>query len=161
MAPRHLLRSEDLRRLQKVVRGIICRRFFTHYRGFSKGVVRDKEASEPPTVRHLLGAYRMGLTGVHLLRTGKVLLDLGTLANAYGFGQIGELSGKYKEDPAAVVEHDNKWVNRLVKLHGQLERALQESPLPIDPDNPGAVEEYLLDMRRRFFDAATVQQPPR
>ena len=60
-----------------------------------------------------------------------------------------------------MLESDSRWINRLVKLHTLLEQALEDSKLPIDPDNPKAVEDYLLDMRRRFFDAATVQQPPR
>jgi predicted nucleotidyltransferase len=161
LASRQMLRSEDLRRLQKVSRGVICRRFFAYYRAFSKGVLREYEENEQRSVRHLLGAYRLALTGVHLLRTGKVLLDLMTLANAYGFAQLEELVRAYRDNPAAVLDNDSRWINRLVRLHTMLDQALEGSELPQDPDNPGAVEEYLLDMRRRFFDAATIpQQPP-
>jgi len=60
-----------------------------------------------------------------------------------------------------VVEHDSRWINRLVRLHTLLEQAFEATEIAVDPDNPAAVEDYLLDMRRRFFDAATVQQPPR
>jgi predicted nucleotidyltransferase len=161
LAPRQLLKSEDLRRLQKVTRGVICRRFFAHYRAFSKGVLRDYESDEQRTVRHLLGAYRSALTGVHLLRSGKIALDLIDLAQRYGFGQIEELVALHRAQADAVVEDNNQWLNRLVRLHSLLEQALEESTLPVDPDNPRGVEEYLLDMRRRFFDATTTQQPPR
>lgn len=157
LASRQLVRSEDLRQLQKVTRSNVSRRFFTYYRTFSKGVLREYE-SEQRTVRHLLGAYRLALSGVHLLRVGKVLLDLMTLANAYGFSQLEELVKIYRENPAAVLEKDSRWINRLVRLHSLLEQALEKATLPIDPENPGGVEDYLLDMRRRFFDAATVQQ---
>jgi predicted nucleotidyltransferase len=161
LAPRQMLRSEDLRRLQKVARGVICRRFFSHYRSFSKGVLREYESHEKRSVRHLLGAYRSALTGVHLLRTGKLELDLKELAGLYGFAQIEELVQLHRTDEGALLEDNNQWINRLVRLHSLLEHALEESTLPVDPDNPGGVEDYLLDMRRRFFDAATVQQSPR
>jgi len=157
LAPRQLAKGEDLRRLQKVARGVICRRFFSHYRAFSKGVMRDYEKTERRTVRHLLAAYRTALTGVHLLRTGKVLLDLMELARLYGFSQIDELVRMHQKSAAAVVADDNHWINRLVKVTALLEASMEEAELPIDPDNPSAVEEYLLDMRRRFFDAPTVQ----
>jgi uncharacterized protein len=162
LAGRQLLRSEDLRRLQKVSRGVVCRRYFAYYRSFSKGVLREYEATEHRTVKHLLGAYRLALTGVHLLRSGKLLLDLMTLANAYGFAQIEELVKIYRDNADASVENDSRWINRLVRLHTLLEQALDGCKLPIDPDNPKGVEDYLLDMRRRFFDAATVPQlaPP-
>jgi uncharacterized protein len=158
LAPRQLVKGEDLRRLQKATRGVICRRFFNHYRAFSKGVMRDYEKSERRTVRHLLSAYRTALTGVHLLRTGKVVLDLMELARLYGFSQLDELVKMLQQSDAAVVSDDNHWINRLVKIHALLEAAMEESTLPVDPDNPGAVEDYLLDMRRRFFDAPTTQE---
>ncbi len=157
LASRQLLTSEDLRRLQKITRGNICRRFFNHYRTFSKGVLRDYEANEQRTVRHLLGAYRLALTGVHLLKTGKVAVDLISLARTYGFSQIEELIKIYRECDHAVLKENNPFINRLVKLHALLEKSMTDSTLPIDPLKPEAVEEYLLDMRRRFFDAATIQ----
>lgn len=157
LAKRQLLTSEDLRKLQKIVRGVICRRFFHHYRTFSKGVLRDYEDDEQRTVRHLLGAYRLALTGVHLLKTGKVSVDLMALARKYGFSQIEELMKIYRECDNAVLKENNPFINRLVKLHALLERSMTDSQLPIDPLRPEAVEEYLLDMRRRFFDAATIQ----
>jgi hypothetical protein len=44
-----------------------------------------------------------------------------------------------------------------VRLHALLEESIEKTTLPVDPRNPKAIEEYLLDMRRRFFDAPTVQ----
>ena len=55
------------------------------------------------------------------------------------------------------LEEDSPWINRMAKLHSLLDAAYEGSDLPVDPQNPADVEEYLLDMRRRFFDAQTVQ----
>jgi uncharacterized protein len=158
LAPRQLIKGEDLRTLQKVSRGVISRQFFHHYRTFSRGVLRDFEEDEPRTVRHLLGAYRQALTGVHLLLTGKVILDLPTLAQKYGFVQVQELIALYQERDDAILKENHPAINRLVKLHTLLEKAMEGSPLRIEPEDPPGVEGYLIDMRRRFFDAPTVQQ---
>lgn len=158
LAPRQLLRSEDLRRLQKIARGVICRRFYNHYKNFARGVVRELDNGEERTVRHVLAIYRTALTGIHLFRSGKVVVSLLELAKQYRMARIKELVKSYQQDADAMLPADSPWLNRIVKLHALLEDAVERSQLPIDPDNPRAAEDYLLDMRRRFFDAPTVKQ---
>ncbi|MBW2533704.1 MAG: nucleotidyltransferase domain-containing protein [Deltaproteobacteria bacterium] len=158
MAPRQMLKGEDLRRLQKVTRGVVCRRFYNHYRNFARGVARELDNGERRTVRHMLSIYRTAFTGIHLFRTGKVVVDLLELARQYRMARIRELVKLYQGDAEAMLPPDSPWVNRIVKLHALLEESLERTKLPIDPDNPKGVEEYLLDMRRRFFDAPTVRQ---
>jgi len=158
LAPRHLLRGEDLRRMQKVTRGIICRRFYNYYRNFARGISSDFSEVRDRSVRHILSVYRTALTGVHLLMTGKVELDLMTLARKYRLSRIQELVESYRDEAKGRLKATDPWINRIVKLHALMEQAIETTKLPIDPDNPGAVEEYLLDMRRRFFDALTIQQ---
>ena len=158
LAPRQLVRGEDLRRLQKIARGVICRRFYSHYKTFARGVARDLDAGEQRTVRQVLATYRMGLTGVHLFRTGKVVVELLALAKPYRMARIKDLVRMHQQDADALVPNDSPWLTRIVKLHALLEDAVEGSSLPIDPDNPKAAEEYLLDMRRRFFDAPTIKQ---
>jgi hypothetical protein len=158
LAPRQLIKSADVRRLQKVTRGVVCRRFFNHYRNFARGVTRELDNGEQRTVRHILSVYRTALTGIHLFRTGQVVVDLMELANQYRMSRLGELVRIYQQDVEAMLAPDSPWLNRIVKLHTLLENAVESSKLPIDPDNPKAVEEYLLDMRRRFFDAPTFER---
>ncbi len=158
LAPAQIVASEDLRRWQRVCQASICRRFFNHYRNFSKGVLSDFEGRTPCTPRRCLSAYRLGLPGVHLLRTGVVQVRLLELAERYGFGKLKELAQLHATEASARVEQDSPWVNRMAKLHALLENAYETSELAVDPPNPADVEEYLLDMRRRFFDAHTVVQ---
>jgi uncharacterized protein len=158
LAPRQLIKGEELRRLQKVTRGIICRRFFHFYRNFSKGILCDHEETDRRTVRHVLGAYRLALTGVHLLFSGKVVLDLRSLALQYGFPQVETLIDAYQNSEKAALKKNDPAIHHLVKLHTLLEKALEESTLRRDPDNPKAVEDLLLDYRRSFFESPTVQE---
>ena len=152
-----VFKGEDLRKLTQVARDAICRRFFEHYRNFSKGVLTEFEGQPPRTVRQALNAYRVGLTGVHLMRTGELDLDLLALARRYKLFRLDDLVRIYREGRVKTLEDTSPWVNRMAKLHGLLDAAYEGSELPIDPENPADVEEYLLDMRRRFFDAQTVQ----
>ena len=43
-------------------------------------------------------------------------------------------------------------------MQALVEESYDISELPPDPERPTEFEEYLLDMRRRFFDAATIEQ---
>jgi uncharacterized protein len=155
LAPRQLLTSEDLRRLQRAAKGIVCRRFFTYYRSFVRGASKDQDEGAPHTVRQVLNAYRHALTGVHLLKTGELELDLPTLARTYNLSQVEELIKSQEERDEAVPEDSARWLNKMVKLHTLLEDSYEQSTIPIDPEHPREVEEFLLDMRRRFFDAMT------
>lgn len=158
MSSRQLIKGEDLRRLQKVTRGVVCRRFYSYYRNFARGVTRELDNGERRTVRHILSVYRLAFTGVHLFRTGKVAVELLPLAKQYRLARIRELAKAYQQDANAMLPPDSPWLNRIVKLHALLEESVEHSKLPIDPDNPKGVEDYLLDMRRRFFDAPTIKQ---
>jgi hypothetical protein len=52
-----------------------------HYLGFARG--RRERLREPDaTVKHLLYAYRVLLSGIHAMRTGEVVADLPSLAEA-------------------------------------------------------------------------------
>ena len=157
LSPMQIFGGEDLRKLVQVAHTAICRRFFDHYRNFSKGVLKEFEGQPARTVRQALNAYRVGLTGVHLMRAGEVDLDLLALAKKYKLFKLDELVRIYQEGRARTLDDTSPWINRMAKLHGLLDAAYEGSSLPVDPENPADVEEYLLDMRRRFFDAHTVQ----
>lgn len=160
LAPQQLLRSHDVQRLQRITEAAVSRRFYNFYRTCCRTVLQreDEGGAAPRRVAHLLGVYRMGLTGVHLLRSGELIFDLAQLAQTYGLAQLTELITLNREQPAATLPEGSPWINRLVRLSPLLETAFDDSSLPPEPANPEELEEYLMDMRRRFFDALTVAQ---
>jgi len=157
MNPLQLMDSEDLRRLARVCDGVLCRRFYNYYNDFARGLLKDHEANPTPSVRRVLQAYRIALTGLHLLQTGELMFDLPTLSRSYGQDRLEELMDQGRLEPESRLKEGSHWVNHLARLHPALENAANDSPLPPDPPEAAAVEEYLLDMRRRFFDAHTIQ----
>jgi uncharacterized protein len=158
LATGQLLPGDDLTQIRRLVKAAISKRIHGHYRKFAMGVMRDYEDGEKRTVRHLLGAYRTALTGAHLLRTGELELNLSELAKRYGFAKLDSLIAICHKKDRAYLEEKSPWINRMVKLHGLLEESAEISELPRDPVNPTLVEDFLLDIRRRFFDAPTVQE---
>lgn len=158
LAPQQLLPGDDLLQFRRLVKAAISKRVHSHYRKFAQGVMRDYEDGEKRTVRHLLGAYRTAMTGAHLLRSGELELNLSELARRYGFEKLDALIALCNEKDRVYLEEKSPWINRMVKLHGLLEESAELSELPRDPERPTVVEAFLIDTRRRFFDAPTIQE---
>ena len=157
LGPRQLLHNDDQAGLRRVAELAISRRVHHHYRCFGRGIVDGDRRSEPPAVHHVLAAYRVALTGLHLLRTGELSVELPSLAREYGMRQIEQLIELNRDQNQAVLEVTRPWTKLLVRLQALLDEAYENSVLPVDPVDPTAAQSYLLDMRRRFFDAATLQ----
>ena len=157
LAPLQVIERPDMRELPHVARGAINQRFFGYYRNFGRGVMHRSGDQSKTSVNHLLAAYRAALTGSHLLRTGEMKLELTALAKLYGVGEIEELVEHNQRTPFAMLENRGRWAKVLVQVHSRLEEAIDLSELPQAPENPNAAEEFLLDLRRRFFDAVTLQ----
>ena len=67
-SPLVVLSTPAHQELLELGRGCVAKPTVRHYQGFAKG--RRRRLAEPePTVKHLLYAYRVLLTGVHLMQT--------------------------------------------------------------------------------------------
>ena len=58
--------------LRRIARGCVTRRCVRHYVGFAANQWRLFEKEQPRRVKPLLYVYRVLLTGIHLMRTGRV-----------------------------------------------------------------------------------------
>ena len=98
-------------------------------------------------LKPLLYAYRVSLTGLHLLRTGEVNASLPALAPEYGLAHLTDLIAmKVKEKATAhppVEEHDAA----LQSLQAQLTLAYERSSLPAEPTNRAALNDFLVRVR--------------
>src|SRR5690606_9381146 len=82
--------------LMELGKGCITRPMVRHYQGFARG--RRKRVHEPdPTVKHLLYAYRVFLSGIHLMETGRIEANLTSLNEAYRLAPIDELVQRKRE----------------------------------------------------------------
>jgi uncharacterized protein len=152
LSPFQVYRSDRREWLQGLTRGVVCKKFHRHYRGFFGRVQQDCKKAPVKTAKLYLYAYRSALTGVHLLRTGQCVLDVEVLAQEYGYEAVPELlahkrGGAEHEPTEDVDRYEADWP----RLEAALEGALHDSTLPDLPPNVEALSAFLIEERRRAF----------
>jgi predicted nucleotidyltransferase len=151
-SPFQLDPSEELNGLRSLAKGALSRRFFGHYRGFLRGICNEHEKTGERRAKSLLYAYRVALTGTHLLNTGEVVGNLIDLAGQYGFPEALALAERKRagaEKEALTAEEDERHRASWPRLLELLEGARASSPLPEDAPNQGELNAWLTDLRKR------------
>lgn len=141
--------QEFLEELRALARRCITRHHYHHYRGFLATQRKHLAKEEPKRLKTVLYAYRVLLTGIHLLRTGEVEANLLWLAAAHGLDFVSELVAQKREEQDAALGLD--WPchdARLRELETLLDRAYAESRLPEERDRQ-AVDQFLVAYRLR------------
>lgn len=140
--------AEELRGL--VRQGTIARHVYHAYAGYARGqwqMWQEERQKGAARLKPLLYAYRVSLTGLHLLRSGEVNANLADLAPGYGFGHLLELIAAKQTEKATFAlpldEHDSA----LAGLQEQLRLAYETSPLPEKPTNRAALNDFLVRLR--------------
>jgi predicted nucleotidyltransferase len=145
-SPLVVVGGEFLERLRPIARRCITRHHYHHYRGFYATQRKLLEKQQPKTVKAVLYAYRVLLTGIHLLRSGAVEANLRNLNEEFQLPFIDELiAQKVAEHAAAEID----WplhARRLDEMERRLDEAFAASTLPEDRDWQ-AVNELLVDLR--------------
>jgi predicted nucleotidyltransferase len=130
-SPLVVLGDAFLARLRPIAGQCITRHVYHHYRGFLQTQQKLLERQEPKKVKTVLYAYRVVLTGIHLLRTGEVEANLSRLAPRFSLDFLDELIRKKSAGEWAPANLDwNFHREKLGELEEALDRAHQESTLP-------------------------------
>lgn len=133
--------------LRPLARRCITRHHYHHYRGFLARQRKLLERQEIKITKTVLYAYRVLLTGIHLLRSGEVEANLSRLAEEYQRPFLRALIVRKREEKGAAPDLDWAFHDAQLRgLEGLLEKAYQESSLPEERDRR-AVSEFLV--RRR------------
>jgi predicted nucleotidyltransferase len=132
-------------------RGCVTRPTVRHYQGFARG--RRARLAEPdPTVKHLLYAYRVLLTGIHLMEAGEVIANIQVLNERFRFPEIDELVAR-KRTGAEKMALDERDIEKHGALLDRLETKLQEahdaSQLPDEPTSVAALQDFVVRLRLR------------
>lgn len=144
--------------LLELGRGCVTRPTVRHYLGFAHG--RRQRLREPnPTVKHLLYAYRVLLSGIHLMRTGEVVANLPALGRIFsveGLLALMERKRAGAETMALAEDEVAEHEKRLDALEELLHAAHAKSSLPEEPTTAAALEDLVVRLR-----LATERKPPR
>ena len=130
-------------------RGALTRPMVRHYFGFARG--RRQRLREPgATVKHLLYAYRVYLSGIHLMRTGELDANLPSLSQRFRLEPIDELIARKREGHEKMKVTSDELVVHEVHLDGlelQLRDAHEASQLPEEPTTTAALNELVIRAR--------------
>ncbi len=137
---------EEMRELGK---GCVTRPMVRHYQGFARG--RRKRLAEPdPTVKHLLYAYRVLLTGIHLMQTGDVVANIQVLNDRFRLPQVDELVARKRfgaEKMSLDEREQHEHARFLDDLEAQLQEAHDRSHLPAEPTTTAALQDLVVRLR--------------
>lgn len=149
LSPLQIVPSEEIAELQALARGAVSARFARHYAGFLRG--KRRELNEQPTTKGLLYAYRVALTGIHLLRSGELDPNLPSLVDGRAEEQaVSELIARKRSadehatiDDQLLAEH----LPAIDQLGEELADAETNTSLPPDPPNVREIEDWLIRSR--------------
>ena len=135
--------------LVELGKGCVTRPTVRHYKGFARGR-RHRLAEPDPTVKHLLYAYRVLLTGIHMMETGEVVANIAILNQRFAIAEIDELVARKREgaekmrlDERELAAHDLI----LDRLETKLEAAFEASQLPDAPRAAAALDDFVVRLR--------------
>lgn len=107
--------------LKAIAKNCITRHHSHHYRGFAETQWKLFRKEDPPKAKPLLYAYRVLLTGFHLMRTGEVEANLLTLNETAKMPYINELvNRKLALDLRRAVWTLRMWISMKERNNGQL-----------------------------------------
>ncbi len=138
-----------LKELRQIGRGCIIRPLYYHYRGFFHNQ-RKRLKAEKATVKDLLYAYRVALTGVYLLDTGEVEAHLPTLLKRLPLKGVEDLIDRKKEGPekGRLTPRDlSAHCHVMDRLEESLACAFEDSRLPLEPTTRRELSDFVVRAR--------------
>lgn len=139
-------------RMRELAREALSRKVSHHYGGFFRGMVREYRAEAARGVRRakrLLYAYRVALTGIHLLLKGELITDVVALHDEYGCPAVVELVRVKRSRETETIEEaaEPRYLEDLARLERVLEEARASSVLPEEPPNRDEIEKLVIGLR--------------
>ena len=153
LSPLQIVEHPNLAELQAITKRSLSQRFAKHYVGFFHGCRRDFLRTS--TLKGLLSAYRVGLTGLTMLDTGDVETNLLVLAQKCGFDGVEELVARIRvELPGGVADRFlvEQHESALERLQTQLVASEARSQLPPHSTNADELNDWLVERRLECID---------
>ena len=142
--------SPEHEELKSIAPGCITRHYAHHYLGFAENQWKMFEKEIPRRVKPLLYTFRVLMTGIMLMRTGKVEANILRLNESFRLPYVENLVIRKLAGPEqstlkdADVEFYRSEYNR---LRQELEAAYTTTTLPESPSNAAAFNDLLVRMR--------------
>ena len=136
-----------LKELRPIAAKCITRFHYHHYRGFFGTKLKLLEKEPQKKAKSLLYAYRVLLTGIHLMNTGRIETDIRKLYANHDLNYIPDLIDQKVEEKIALPDLDWEFHRQqLLALEAKMAEAFEASSLPANRDEQ-AVNEFLIRLR--------------
>jgi predicted nucleotidyltransferase len=136
--------------LKAIAKGCITKHHAHHYFGFAETQWKLFEKEQPRKVKPLLYAYRVLLTGIHLMRTGDVEANLLRLNAEAGLSHVADLIERKLAAPERSILDDSDLEfhrREYDRLRRELEEAQEASALPEAATTRNALDALLVRLR--------------
>jgi predicted nucleotidyltransferase len=149
-SPLVVLTTPEHEELKAIGLDCITKHHAHHYLGFAEMQQHLFAKESPSRVKPLLYVYRVLLTGIHLMRSGRIEANLLTLNSGFGLPYIDDLVARKLAGPeqsklgGSDFEFHQSEYDRLRAL---LEEEYQKSALPEVPAGKAALHDLLLRVR--------------
>ena len=150
LSPLIVLTTPEHTELKAIAADCITKHHAHHYFGFAETQWKLFQKADPPHVKPLLYVYRVLLTGIHLMRTGKVEANLVQLNDVAKLPYIPDLIARKTGGPelgtleAADLEFHAVEYER---LRAELQTTFEQSQLPELPTAAAALNDLLVRVR--------------
>lgn len=148
-SPLVVIGGPGLEELRDIARGCVTRGLHHHYRGFFETQLSLSDREPEKKAKTLLYLYRVLLTGIHVLRTGRIESNLiRLLESERRVDGVVELIESKSRELATLSEPEARAHRaRIDRLRADLDVALQESTLPELPLRRSELGDFLLRLR--------------
>lgn len=140
--------QEFLDRLRPLAQRCVTRGCYHHYRGFLQTQLKLLDRQEVKKAKTLLYAYRVVLSGIHLLQTGEVQANLVALNRCFNLPFLEDLiRRKAAHELGKLDQLDWSWHRQeIARWEKCLDQAYQDSRLPDDAPAQ-RLHRFLIDFR--------------
>lgn len=146
--------SPEHQELKEIAKGCITRYHSHHYLGFAATQWELFEKEQPRRIKPLLYTYRVLLTGIHLVKTGRVEANLVHLNEEFRLSGISALIARKTSGTEQSVLSDSDidaHRREYERLRSELEAASARSQLPEAPSARAALSDLLVRLRRTTY----------
>ncbi|EAQ77765.1 nucleotidyltransferase domain-containing protein [Blastopirellula marina] len=156
LSPLVVQMSLEHEELKALAPACITRHHSHHYLGFAATQWKLFQKEDPPRVKPLLYVYRVLLTGIHLMRTGRIEANLIHLNEEFRLPYVPDLIARKVEGPEKgtlpstdVTLHSTEYE----RLRAELTQAHEQSRLPEQATAAAALNDLLVRVRLQTASA--------
>ena len=142
--------SNEHQELKQVAPACITKHHFHHYLGFAENQWKLFRKEDHPRVKPLLYAFRVLLTGIHLMRSGEIEANLGLLNEIYRLPSIPDLIARKLEGQEQQTLDSTEIDGYEREFHSLRARLVQEASITTLPESQtahGALNDILIRVR--------------